>query len=241
VDRAHILDEARRLAAENGGKPVGYKRFMADTGISRHAWGGKYWRSYAEMLQEAGLDPNTFLIPAYPDDELLGRLATLTRQNGAVPTQAAILYARQSDPTFPGERAFRRLGSKQARIKRLMDYCTTTGGLDDVSEICARELKPDEPEPTTDDDRTRTEDRFVYMLKSGKYHKVGQSNDVGRRAYEIRLQQPEPVVEVHKIKTDDPEGIEAYWHNRFKAQRVGGEWFRLSAADVKAFKRRRFM
>jgi hypothetical protein len=64
---------------------------------------------------------------------------------------------------------------------------------------------------------------------------------VGQRERQLAIQLPEKVGTIHSIRTDDPAGIEAYWHKRFEAKRMNGEWFNLNAEDIGAFKRRKFM
>jgi len=53
---------------------------------------------------------------------------------------------------------------------------------------------------------------------------------------------PEAGELVHTISTDDPVGIERYWHTWFadKRLRPDAEWFDVAPDDVRAFKRRRF-
>jgi hypothetical protein len=52
---------------------------------------------------------------------------------------------------------------------------------------------------------------------------------------------PDPVKRIHVIRTDDPTGVEKHWHGRFATKHKHGERFNLHAADVTAFKRRKFL
>ena len=96
------------------------------------------------------------------------------------------------------------------------------------------EIRDEDTSPTV-------EPGFVYLMKSGEYHKIGRTSALDRREYELAIQLPVKLEKVHVIKTDDTRGIEAYWHARFRDRRQNGEWFKLMPADVAAFKRRKFM
>jgi len=61
------------------------------------------------------------------------------------------------------------------------------------------------------------------LIKSGRFYKIGRTNAAGCRQYELGIQLPEGVKEIHVIRTDDPNGIEAYWHKRFNEKRKKGE------------------
>jgi len=239
IDKEHILSEIRRTAEENDGEPLGAGRFMADTGIGESDWRGRYWARWGDALTEAGLQPNQF--NARLDDEsLLEQLVLETRRLGHVPTISELDMRRRNDSTFPSSGAFTRLGSKAIRAELMADYCGEHSDYADVLEIVTP-LLADSEEPSSPDSDEPLEYGSVYMLKSGRYYKLGRTNWFGRREREIALQLPDRATTVHVIKTDDPVGIERYWHSRFDDRRRNGEWFELTQTDVSAFKRRKFM
>jgi hypothetical protein len=176
----------------------------------------------------------------YARDELLKKYATFAQQLGRLPTDADLRLKARTDADFPHDRPFRRLGSKCKLIAQLLDYCRKCDGLEDVASWCEAYTREHSVrvEAARQDN---VEMGAVYLVRSGRYYKIGKSNAAGRRQYELSLLLPDPVKTVHIIRTDDPSGIEAYWHRRFAEKRKSGEWFDLDAADVAAFKRRRFM
>lgn len=78
----------------------------------------------------------------------------------------------------------------------------------------------------------------VYLIKSGRFYKIGKAKVFDKRIKQIRLLQPEPVEVIHKIHTHDATATEKMWHRKFAAKRKTGEWFQLSDADVEEFKKR---
>ena len=59
MDKVFILDEIKRTAKENGGKPLGLNRFFKATGIREADWRGKYWENFGDAQEEAGFPRNT--------------------------------------------------------------------------------------------------------------------------------------------------------------------------------------
>lgn len=238
--RDHILAEIKRVASEAGGAAPGKRTFEAATGIRESDWLGRYWARWGDAVADAGLTPNT-LQAALGRETLLEQLAIAVRQVGHAPTKPELrLYAR-SKPGFPAYNTFSsQLGAKAEVFNALRDWVATEAEFADVAAI----LGPRPAIPPNQSSKaprvTAATDGFVYLIRSGAYHKVGRSEDLERRIKSIAVALPDKAVLEHSIRTDDPAGIETYWHRRFVDRRVNGEWFKLTAADVKAFKRRTF-
>lgn len=240
MDKSFILAEIKRTAEENGGKPLGRRRFATDTGIKESDWYGRYWASWGAALEEAGYTANVKQ-GRLDDDHLLERFAGLVQELGRFPVDAEVRMKARGDATFPSHNTFRRFGRRSQFANRLVSFCEARGGLADVIAICEPLAAQTEPEPKDEEAGTPETFGSVYLLKAGRYYKIGRSNAVGRRERELAIQLPEKPKTIHVISTDDPPGIEAYWHNRFAEKRKNGEWFELSRADVQAFRRRKFM
>jgi hypothetical protein len=236
VDKQYILEEIRRTTIENDGKPLGHRKFENETGIKYHDWLGKYWARWGDALKEAGFTPNK-LTSAFTEDFILEKLCGLIRELGYFPSAADRRLKRNKDKTFPADGVFERIGNQRTLKLKVVSYCKQRGIEDVIKLFQIPESGEEKKKINTTIEIVGT----VYLIKSGKFYKIGRTNSLGRREYEISLQLPEKEKLIHSIKTDDPVGIEKYWHDRFDKFRANGEWFSLTLEEVNAFKRRKFM
>jgi Meiotically Up-regulated Gene 113 (MUG113) protein len=238
MDRDTYLKEIRDRAARNGGRPLGVKSFFRATGTSRSDLFDVGFATYSAAVRAAGLQPNK-LTSSRDDHELLGGLARLTRSLGRFPAQSDLKVARRSDSSLPSYEALSRLsGGWRDRLPALLvDFCFARDEFRDVVQLIDQHAVP--RAETTETTRARVRG-YVYLARHGTDYKIGRSNDVTRRRRELALILPRELEHVHIIETDDPEGIEAYWHNRFRDRRIRGEWFELRPEDVVAFRRRKY-
>ncbi len=244
MNKQHILDEIKRTAKENGGRPLGKQRFESATGIREHEWRGVFWARWIDAVAEAGLAPNA-LVAAHDENHLLEKVAGLALELGRFPVASEMQLRRRSDPTFPDDGfIYNRFGSKVELVRKVMGYSASRPDLAAVAELC-RPLVATKAAEEIAESHDELETGYVYLalmkIDRAKRYKIGKADIVERRTRQIAVQLPEDLVLIHAISTDDAYGIEAYWHRRFAEKRRGGEWFELTAGDVRAFKRRKFM
>jgi hypothetical protein len=240
MKKEHILAEIRRTASANGGTPLGQQRFIAETEIRDSDWFGKYWARWSDAIKEAGLTPNQFTA-AYSDDHLIASLAALTKELGHFPVAGEIKMKARQDKAFPSHSTYERFDGKRDVATRVRDWCLSHGD-DQTANLCSAVLSASTGDIDDGTDRMSTSTNqvgYVYLVQHGsrREYKIGRTNNSLRREGELRTELPEKLEPIHKIETDDPAGIESYWHRRFADKRKNGEWFALTADDVRAFKR----
>ena len=233
--RRHIVGEIKRITASQGGQVPGVAVFERETGIKVHEWHGKFWAKWGDAVAEAGFASNEFN-KAFSDEFVLTAFAQAVRALGKVPTKGELKLFRRDVDGFPNDKVIlERFGNKSGLLRRFKAFCEQVS---EHSELL-KYLENDAAEELAQTE-SETEVGFVYLLQSGAHYKIGRGEDIERRVKQISVALPDATKLIHAIRTDDPSGIEAYWHRRFADRRANGEWFRLTAKDLAAFKRRKF-
>lgn len=237
MDKQKIISKIQQITEENGGKPPGSQFFSSETGIKKSVWYPNIWLRWSDALAEAGYQPNEFFT-AYETIDLILSYIDLMRKINRFPTEGHLRLRRKEDSTFPSHGAFRQLGAKQERVRVILDYCQKKGGYDDIEKYCL-EVITNKSVSATEEGNSKEKIGYVYLIRHGKRreYKIGKTYNPVRREGEIRLELPEKVTPIHTIRTDDPTGIEKYWHRRFADKRKEGEWFELTNQDVNSFKK----
>lgn len=230
MTREQILDAYKAFAARTKGAPPGKRQFLkAYPELNDHVFRSGFWRSWKAFQLDAGIAPNA-KVQRLPDRPILEGLARLTRKLGRVPTTDDIAFARKSDNTIPSEATVRkRAPTDAARAALLQEFCASSAEWADVLGLIKPALQVAAARPNT-------QHAVVYLMQHGKRFKVGKSVDLDERLRNAKTWITDARY-LWYIETDDPFGVEKYWHGRFKAKSLGGEWFRLSNDDVAAFKK----
>jgi len=233
VGRQEILEAIRRLTAEAGGRPPGKTLFQNLSGYRQADWYGKYWARWGDALSEAGVDANSFRAKL-EENFLLEQLANVIKEIDHFPTFAELRIYSRSKEGFPSHSTWTNHFRSRNLLSVFADWVKANGRDAEFRDVISNRVQ------STTVAKGVEGDGWVYLLKSGNHYKIGRSEELERRVKQISIALPQTVELVHAIRTDDPTGIEAYWHSRFSDRRANGEWFSLSNREVMAFKRRKF-
>jgi len=237
-------DQAKQLilalAARSGGK-VSFRTFISEAGIPEQRLRRESWfPGWNALLVEFGLSTGTFLKPRASDESVADAVAPVICRLGRWPTEDEFVRQKRADGTFPDVTVIRRLKKSGKLWSLLKDYRLNDASYEIVRSVAASKAT-DDRDPIDDSGASPRVTGFVYMMRSGRRYKIGFTNSPVRRFREVRIELADETIQVHSIETDDPRGIEEYWHKRFAAKRIRtSEWFELDADDVRAFKRRKY-
>ena len=150
--KRQVLAEIKRLTEANG-SPPGKRLFEHETGIREADWYPALWLRWGDALQEAGYTRNK-MVAVVSDDVLLEQYALLAQRLGRLPIQGELIREAKANPSFPGEKSFRRFGGKGALVSAVGAFAKSREDLGAVVAICEGELATrsvtveDESEPS---------------------------------------------------------------------------------------------
>ena len=77
---------------------------------------------------------------------------------------------------------------------------------------------------------------FVYLITAAQYtdiYKIGLTNDVARRLNDMQTGSPYTLYAMRSYAVENAVAVEAMLHAFFHKKRIRGEWFNLSADDLR--------
>lgn len=233
----HSMLRMIRDAADAEGGDISLRRFLAASGVKEKQIVGTHWATWNEAKREAGLETAVFVRPRIDEKAVIPVSADVLLQLGRWSTESELRLARKRDPNIPSVRTIRRLEKDREFLRKLRGHCESHPRLAAVASfVTAKSRQASDPNALP-----VSTIGHVYMMRSGRRYKIGHTSSPTRRYREVRLDLPERTDLVHTIETDDPKGIEAYWHQRFSSVRIRDtEFFELSPADIAAFSKRKF-
>ncbi|MEP7041921.1 MAG: GIY-YIG nuclease family protein [Dokdonella sp.] len=235
--KSEILAEIRRISSANSGS-LSLKKFPELSRIPERQVRGRYWATWNEALAEAGDGINAFSTPKSNEIAVVTALAQLIEVLGTWPVETQLTVEHHENPSFPSVHVIRGLDKETFLPAKVLAFCVESNTLLIAEEIVRLKVEVESPEESQGQGRVAG---YVYMMRSGKRHKIGKSNSLSRRYREVRQDLPNETILVHTIPTDEPSGIEAFWHRRFADKRVRDTaFFSLDTSDIVAFKRHKY-
>jgi hypothetical protein len=238
LQRQEIIRLIRSIAASSGGKPPGEKKFKTETGIGPSQWKYRIWQKWSDALAEAGFDRLTW-VSRFDDEKVLEDVLMLAKRLGSFPNSSQLQFEALNNADFVSYKAIIRRWSISELAMALRKFAEERGesAVVAASDRAIAAYSKRGRAPSDDQSQPSNSFAYVYLMKYGNDYKIGRTSSKARRAREVQIELPNETLLVHAILTDDPVGVEAYWHRRFADQRGNGEWFRLRPADVAAFKK----
>ncbi len=239
MTKDHIAQRIRELAATRGGH-VSFDTFISETGIKDKWLRSQEWfNGWNNLLSELGLETRAFGVARTPASLIAKAVAEFTTRQGHWPTEDDLRRERKKNCSFPSLSVIAPLRRSGQLATLIVALGKEDSQFSTAATIAERHVRSDNDlADVSSGERIKG---YVYLLRSGRRYKIGKSTDPSRRYREVRLELPDETHQVHTIPTDDPTGIEAYWHARFSAKKIRNtEFFELDGSDVQAFKRRKY-
>lgn len=239
LKKQEIIRQIKALASANDGLAPGRDKFQVETGISKHEWMYKIWRSWGDALTEAGFAPNA-LNTKLDDASILAGILKLADKIQKFPNTGDLAFEGSKNPEFPNLKTISKRWSMKNLAEELRFHAEAAGNLH-VADMCNSYLSGLTAKPNSVSDKINELNvsgaGYVYLISYEKHFKIGRTKSITKRSRQVQIELPNETILIHAILTDDPVGVEAYWHKRFSDKRGNGEWFALGKSDINSFKK----